>query len=123
MLAGLCLWGAAAFAADPALLNLVIPTAKVLAGVNVASATTSPFGQFILGRIAANHPPFTGFFDPRTDLTELLFASAADPSSPGGLALSSGTFNVTRIAAAAANHANLLSPASLSKATTDTRLS
>jgi hypothetical protein len=107
LLAGLCLWGTAAFAADPALLNLVMPNAKVLAGVNVASALTSPFGQFVLGRIATHHPSFPVFFDPRTDLTELLFASAADPTSPGGLILASGTFNVTQIAAEAANHPHL----------------
>ena len=74
ILAGLSLWSAAGFAADPALLNLVMPNAKVLAGVNVASALTSPFGQFVLGRIAAHHPSFPAFFDPRTDLTELLLA-------------------------------------------------
>ena len=34
-----------ATAADPQLLNLVMPDAKVLAGVNVDQAKTSPFGQ------------------------------------------------------------------------------
>jgi hypothetical protein len=104
------LWGATAFAADPQLMILVMPNAKVLAGVNVTSAKNSLFGQFVLARIAAQPIPAfitaTGF-DPRTDLTELLFASAADPSNPGGLALARGTFNVDQIVAAAANHQNL----------------
>jgi hypothetical protein len=36
------LWTGAAFAADPQLLNLVMPDAKVLAGVNATSAVGSP---------------------------------------------------------------------------------
>jgi hypothetical protein len=44
---------------------------------------------------------------PQTDLAELLFASAADPSSPRGLALAPANFNVDVIASAAANHTNL----------------
>lgn len=112
ILAGLCLLGSTAFAANPALLNLVMPNAKVLAGVNVTNAKISPFGQFLLARIAASTHPIPGFitatgFDPRTDLTELLFATAADPSAPGGLALASGAFEVDRIVTAAASHKSL----------------
>ena len=35
-------------AADPTLLNMIMPDAKVVAGVNVSKAETSPFGQFVL---------------------------------------------------------------------------
>ena len=38
-------------AADPQLLNLVMPDAKVLAGVNVDQAKTSPFGQYVLSQM------------------------------------------------------------------------
>jgi hypothetical protein len=107
ILAGLCLWGVAAFAADPALLNLVMPNAKVLAGVNVAATKNSPFGKFILGRIAAYRRPSPGFFDPLTDATEYLLAINADPSSPELLVFASGTFSPARIAATAANRADL----------------
>jgi hypothetical protein len=112
-LAGLYFWGcAAAFAADPQLMNLVMPEAKVVAGVNVTNAKTSPLGQFLLARIAASARPLPGFitatgFDPRADLTDLLFATAASPSSPGGLVLARGTFNVGQITMVVANHQNL----------------
>jgi len=35
-------------AADPQLLNLVMPDVKVMADINVEQAKTSPFGQFVL---------------------------------------------------------------------------
>ncbi len=107
ILAGLFLWGVAAFAADPALLNLVMPNAKVLAGINVTNAIASPFGKFIRGRIAANRRPSPGFFDPLSDATEYLLAINADPSSPELLVLASGTFSPAQIAATAANRADL----------------
>jgi hypothetical protein len=110
ILAGLCFWGATAFAADPELLNLVMPNAKLVAGVNVTTAKTSAFGQFLLAQIAAKPiPPIvaaTGF-DPRADLTGLLFASAEDPSNPGGLALARGIFNVDQIVSSVRNHPNI----------------
>ena len=40
-------------AADPQLLNLVMPDAKMLADVNVDQAKASPFGQFVLAQIQA----------------------------------------------------------------------
>jgi hypothetical protein len=103
------------YAADPQLLNLVMPDAKVLAGVNVTTAKASPLGQFLLARISASSGAdahlqklisLTGF-DPRTDLAEILAASAADPAHPGGLVLAKGTFNVTEISAAAAQSPNV----------------
>ena len=41
-------------AVDSQLLNLIMPDAKVLAGVNVATAKASPFGQYVLSQISAN---------------------------------------------------------------------
>ena len=38
-------------AADPQLLNLVMPDAQVMAGVNVEQAKTTPFGQYVLSQI------------------------------------------------------------------------
>ena len=91
-----------AFAADPQLMNLVMPDAKILAGGNETSALTSPLGQFILSKINPIPQDFitaTGF-DPLHDVSEVLAATAADPSSPGGLVLARGTFPVDKIAAA-----------------------
>ena len=92
-------------AVDPHLLGLVMPDAKVLAGVNVVSAKNSPFGQYVLAQIAPNQElqrmaALTGF-DPTQDLIEILAASNGVPGSHTGLALATGTFNTSAILAAA----------------------
>jgi hypothetical protein len=96
------LWTGAAFAADPQLLNLVMPDAKVLAGVNATSVDSSPLGQFILAKIGGQIPPnfiaATGF-NPLQDVSEILTASVADPANPSGLLLARGTFPVDKITA------------------------
>jgi hypothetical protein len=89
-------------AADPALVNLVMPDATVMAGINVQKAKTTPFGQFLLtqmptGSGLTEFTTTTGF-DPRQDLTEVLMASNTQPND--GLVLARGTFNPTQIAAA-----------------------
>jgi hypothetical protein len=90
-------------AADPVLLNLVMPDAKVVAGINVQKAKTSPFGQFLLtqmpeGEGLKEFATETGF-DPRQDLNEVLMASNTDQKK--GLALARGTFNISQMTAAA----------------------
>lgn len=93
-------------AADPQLVNLVMPDAKVIAGVNVEQAKGTPFGQFVLTRMQAQDhhlqqmTALTGF-DPTRDLQELLFATNAAPGSHTGLVLARGTFDGTKIQAAA----------------------
>ena len=91
-------------AADPQLLNLVMPDATVLAGVNVDQAKTSPFGQYVLGQMQnaelqqlANA---TGF-DPTRDVHEVLAAIGA-VGSKSALALARGSFDAKRIGDAAA---------------------
>jgi hypothetical protein len=94
-------------AADPRLLNLVMPDATVLAGVNVDQAKTTPFGQYVLTTLLQAQDQklqqlatLTGF-DPRRDVSELLLASASAPSNKTGLALARGAFDPAKIAAAA----------------------
>ena len=94
-------------AADPRLLNLVMPDATVLAGVNVDQAKASPFGQYVLTTLLPSQAQqlqqiaaLTGF-DPRQDLHEMLFASAGAPGNKTGLALALGAFDTVKIAAAA----------------------
>ena len=93
-------------AADPGLLNLVMPDAKILAGVNVDQAKASPFGVYVLGQIQAQGAPHlqqvTGLtgFDPTRDLHELLVASNAVPGQKTGLILARGNFDATHIQAA-----------------------
>jgi hypothetical protein len=109
LLAAVSLTAAALQAADPALLNLVMPDAKVLAGINVQKAKTTPFGQFLLTQMPVGDP-MNGFiaatgFDPRQDLTEVLIASDAAAKSTG-LVLARGTFNPAQIASAVAKDGN-----------------
>src|SRR5271169_6733824 len=97
-------------AADPQLMNLLMPNAKVVAGVNVEQAKNSPFGLFLLSRVQNGDPGLakltaaTGF-DPRRDLTEILMATLGQPEQQG-LVLARGTFDSEQIlgAATAAGH-------------------
>jgi len=88
-------------AADPELMNLLMPDAKVVAGINVAQVKSSPFGQYLLSRMSAQNPlPSKTGFDPRTDLQEVLTGTAAQPVQKG-LILARGNFNAQMIFAAA----------------------
>ncbi|HZT30143.1 MAG TPA: hypothetical protein VFA33_09695 [Bryobacteraceae bacterium] len=106
-LAAVAFCGMAA-AADPQLMNLVMPDAKVLAGINVQQAKASPFGQYLLSQAQSNDTGLqeligaTGF-DPRRDLSEVLFASTGRPGNHQGLAVVRGNFDVARILQAARN--------------------
>ena len=92
-----------AFAVDSQLLNLVMPDAQVMAGLNVTNSEISPLGTFILAHLS-NDPGLqklitaTGF-DPTKDLTEVLAASNGNQTSPASLVLAKGTFDVAMIAA------------------------
>jgi len=59
-----------AIAADPALMSLVMPDAKVIAGIQVDQTKNSLFGQFVLSHMQPSDPSFQKFiaesgFDPR----------------------------------------------------------
>ena len=87
---------------DRTLLNLAMPDAQALTGVQVDQVQSSPFGQYMLSRIQVDSElarimAATGF-DPRTDLHEIVAASA---SKATGLVIGSGVFQPTRIATAA----------------------
>src|SRR4051812_10899759 len=94
-------------AADPQLLNLVMPDAKVLAGVNVDQAKVTPFGLYVLGQMQLqdNHlKELTGLtgFDPTRDVHELLVATNSTGGGAGhplGLAVARGNFDPARIVA------------------------
>jgi hypothetical protein len=92
-------------AADPQLISLLMPDAKVVAGLNVEQAKNSPFGQFLLARAQAGNDglakltTLTGF-DPRRDLQEVLVGTVGEPGQKG-LVLARGTFDSARIFAAA----------------------
>jgi hypothetical protein len=97
---------AAALAADPALLSLLMPDAKAVAGVQVTQARTSPFGQYVLKHMQPDDPAFLKFladtnFDPRRDLSEIVIASNATTDvSSHFMVVARGTFDAPKILAA-----------------------
>src|SRR5262245_12326004 len=90
-----------ASAADPQLLKLVMPDAKVVSGIDVNRVKAAPFGQFFLSQL----PHDSGFdqfvaltgFDPRRDVHEVLMASPGDPQRKTGLLLVRGNFDTARV--------------------------
>lgn len=107
VLAGLVILGPAALAADPELLNMVMPEAKLLAGMNAGSTFMSPFGQFLAARLASldtESQKFTAVtgFDPLQDMSEVLFAATGDGGKPVGLLLVRGKFDADKMMAAVA---------------------
>lgn len=115
----ICLTLAAATAAagvTPALLNLVMPDATVVSGMNVDQSVTSPFGQYILSQMQFNDAEFAQFlaatgFDPRKDLHEILAATPLNASSAPhtGLILGRGVFNPAMILSTATSKGAILS--------------
>jgi hypothetical protein len=93
---------AAMAAVDPVLLDLVMPDAKALAGVQVDQAQSSALGQYLLSQLNtdANLEKLTSAtgFDPRHDLHEIL---AAGVGGAGGMLLVRGNFQPAKIEAAA----------------------
>ena len=98
----------AAFAAtDPNLLRLVMPDAKVIAGLHVDQTRNSLFGQFVLAHMQVEDEAFKKFilqtgFDPRRDVNEILMASNWQQATPESrwLVVARGSFNLSKIAAA-----------------------
>src|SRR5262249_53199203 len=93
-------------AVDSGLLNLVMPDAKVLSGVQVDQTIVSPFAQYVLGQFQPNDAELTTFisttgFAPRHDLREVLVATTGNSTV---LLLGRGTFNIAQITAAATAH-------------------
>jgi hypothetical protein len=110
--------GTASAGVTPALLNLVMPDATVVSGMNVAQSVTSPFGQYILSQMQSNDTGFLQFisstgFDPRKDLLEILAATSAtsSPSSAtthSGLILGRGVFQPAMIIGAATEQGGVI---------------
>src|SRR5947207_10249964 len=90
-----------ASAADPQLLQLVMPDAKVLSGIDVERVKAAPFGQFFLSQlpIDAGFDQFVALtgFDPRRDVHEVLMASPGDPQRKSGLLLVRANFDLARV--------------------------
>jgi hypothetical protein len=95
-------------AVDPGLLRLVMPDAKVIAGLQVRETKNSLFGQYVLSHMQVEDEGFKKFiastgFDPRRDVTEIVMASNWEQSTPESrwLVAARGTFNLPQIKEAA----------------------
>lgn len=96
-----------AFAADPTLLQMAMPDAQVLAGLQVTQAKGSAFGQYVLSHLSVNNTQLQEFvsqtgFDPRQDVSEIVISSNWKANTPDNrwLIAAHGTFNVNKITAA-----------------------
>jgi hypothetical protein len=98
----------ATWAADPGLLKLVMPDAKVIAGIQVDQTKNSVFGQYILSHMQVDDTGFKSFiaqtgFDPRRDVSEIMIASSwtSNDAASRWLVMARGTFDLGKIAHAA----------------------
>lgn len=99
----------ASAAVDPGLLNLVMPDAKFVSGIQVEASKNSPFGKYVLAQMQSDDAGFTKFiadtgFDPRRDLTEIVVGTAGTSDQPVFLAAGRGRFTPSAIFTAAQSH-------------------
>lgn len=93
----------AAFSVDAALLNLVMPEARLVAGIDVERARESFLGKKMLESMDAKDSDFAKFvamtgFDPRRDLREVVIAAAdANAKNAPALIAVRGVFDTGRI--------------------------
>jgi hypothetical protein len=106
-----------AFAADPGLLQFVMPDAQVVAGLRVDSAKSSAFGQYVLSHLSVNDTKLEEFtseagFDPRHDVSEIVIASNWKPNTPDNrwIVAAHGTFNISKITSTAVASGGILAP-------------
>ncbi len=103
---GFALCQAAVFGADQELLRMLMPDAKVIAGMQVDSGKTSKFGQYVLSHMQLDDESFKKFiadtgFDPRRDVSEIVMGSNwSGDAEARWLVLARGVFNSDSIARA-----------------------
>jgi hypothetical protein len=96
----------ASAAVDPALLNLMMPDATVVSGMQVEASRTSPFGKFVLAQMQTDDEGLRKFiqdtgFDPRRDLSEIVVATGPKGDATDVLVAGRGVFNPAKVFSAA----------------------
>jgi hypothetical protein len=106
-----------AFAADPSLLQSVMPDAQVVAGLQVDSAKGSLFGQYVLSHLSVNDTKLEQFtaetgFDPRRDVSEIVVASNWMRNTPDNrwIVAANGAFNISKITSTAQANGGVSAP-------------
>ena len=99
------LLASAALAADPALINLLMPDARMVAGIDFDRARNTAFGRFVISQVDQQADEdlrkliaMTGF-DPRRDIGEALVATVEmpGPKKSNALVVARGNFDVARL--------------------------
>lgn len=98
-------------AADKRILNLIMPDVKVMAGVNVRGAASSPLGKYVLSQMMQRSQQLkqaTADFgvDPRS-VREFVVASNSAPRYDAGVAIARGTFHPASVISKAVDHGAL----------------
>ena len=93
-------------AADHSLLDLVMPDARMVSGINIERALASSIGQLFVSQMQSSDPGLQKFIretgiDPRRDLKEILIASPAVGRNSQMLVLFRGQFDPLKILALA----------------------
>lgn len=104
-------------AADPSMVNLLMPDAKMVSGVDVERTRNSPFGQYFIQQMTGKDSGLERFtqltgLDPRKDVFEIVVASsdagaAGLRSGTGAVAVMRGAFNPSKILQLAAEHGSM----------------
>jgi hypothetical protein len=94
-------------------MTMVMPDARIMAGINATKARSSPFGQFVVTKVsllgAQMQPLITATgFDPFQDVSEVLAATSANPSQLTGILLVRGNFNPDKISALVTGRSGVL---------------
>ena len=106
--------GPALLAADVSMLNLLMPDAKVVTGVDVERTRNSPFGQYFIRQMTAKDSALEKFtqmtgMDPRRDVFEIMAASsdsggAFNATGPGSILVLRGAVDPSKLAQLAGMH-------------------
>lgn len=104
LLAGLLLLTPLAGAADPALLDFIMPDARVVVGIDIAHIRSSPLNASFSNGVQNANPEIQKLmdaagFDPLRDLQEILFASPGIGKNPPALLVARGTFDIAKLRA------------------------
>jgi hypothetical protein len=104
-------------AADVSMVNLLMPDAKMISGVDVERSRNSPFGQYFIKQMAVKDSGLERFteltgLDPRRDVLEIMVASSdvGVASLRGGTAtvvIVRGAFNPSKVLQLAAAHGSI----------------
>ena len=104
LLTSLLILAPIAGAADPALLDLIMPDARLVVGVDIARIRSSPLDAGFSSGLQKANPEMgklmqAAGFDPLRDLEEVLFASPGIGKNPPALVVARGTFDIAKLKA------------------------